>query len=141
MVFEPEARAFDAAAHTPQGEYRRKVRTLAGNFQLLALHPWLLSPRQDRLVWQFVSHKLLRLAVPWALLALFASNLRLATTHPSAFYRLALGAQSIAYVVAALGWILESKGKHVRLLAVPCAFVLLNAGTAAFRARRMLGIL
>ncbi len=45
-------------------EFSRKVRTLAGNFQLLAEAPWLLSPR-NRVFFQLVSHKFLRLAVPY----------------------------------------------------------------------------
>src|SRR5205814_8393951 len=49
VVFEPDARAFDVAAETPQDEYRRKLRTLVGNFQLVALHPWLLDRKSTRL--------------------------------------------------------------------------------------------
>lgn len=50
-------------------EFSRKVRTLAGNFQLIAKAPWLLSPR-NRVFFQLVSHKLLRLAVPYFFLLL-----------------------------------------------------------------------
>ena len=61
------------------GEYTRKVRTLAGNFQLLSIAPWLLTAR-NRVLWQFVSHKLLRLVVPYCFLALVVSSVLLGPT-------------------------------------------------------------
>lgn len=54
------------------GEFQRKVRTLAGNYQLLSLAPWTLSPR-NRVLFQLVSHKLLRLVVPYFFLVLLLS--------------------------------------------------------------------
>lgn len=55
------------------GEFQRKVRTLAGNFQLAAMAPWILS-RQNRVRFQLVSHKLLRLLVPYLFLVLLLSS-------------------------------------------------------------------
>ena len=57
VLFEPGARVFDRASNASDTEYRRKLRTLAGNYQLVFLEPWLLDPRRNRLWWQFVSHK------------------------------------------------------------------------------------
>jgi cellulose synthase/poly-beta-1,6-N-acetylglucosamine synthase-like glycosyltransferase len=131
VVFEPDARAFDEAAPSAGAEYRRKARTLAGNLQLVALHPWLLDPRQNRLWWPFVSHKLVRLAVPWALLAVLAANGALAASGASPLYRAALAAQLLAYGAAGLGWMVEGMGGRSRLLAVPYAFVMLNLAAAA----------
>jgi len=74
-VFDPEAKAYDSVACCPLAEYRRKVRTLCGNYQLLASLPQAVSPRTNPIFIQFVSHKLGRLVVPWALLALFLTNL------------------------------------------------------------------
>ena len=54
---------------TSAGEFQRKVRTLAGNFQLCAEEPWLLT-LHNRVLFQFVSHKLLRLAVPYCLITM-----------------------------------------------------------------------
>ena len=50
------------------GEFQRKVRTLAGNYQLVSLAPWVLSLR-NRVLFQLVSHKLLRLVVPYFFVA------------------------------------------------------------------------
>jgi cellulose synthase/poly-beta-1,6-N-acetylglucosamine synthase-like glycosyltransferase len=68
VAFEPEAKAYDRAAESAR-EFQRKVRTLSGNFQLLALEPRVLSPLANPSWFAFVSHKLARLAVPYAMLA------------------------------------------------------------------------
>src|SRR5206468_219631 len=74
-IFEPEAKAYDAVACCPLAEYGRKVRTLAGNYQLVSQLPQSLYPWRNPVFLQFVSHKLGRLLVPWALITLFITNL------------------------------------------------------------------
>lgn len=129
VVFEPLACAYDVAVDSPRREYRRKVRTLAGNFQLVALEPGLLDPRHNRLWWQLVSHKLARLAVPWALLVVFAATAAL-SAH-AAWARFLLGGQVLFYALAGLGSFLERRHVKVGLLSAPHAFVLLNLAAAA----------
>lgn len=63
-----EAKAFDQRRTSAAGEYARKVRTLTGNFQLLAWMPELLLPVRNPVWLQFVCHKLLRLLTPWLVL-------------------------------------------------------------------------
>src|SRR5207244_10375072 len=87
VVFNEQARAFDRAAIDADAEARRKVRTLAGNYQILALEPALLMPWRNPVWLQYVSHKLGRLTIPYALLATFASTVILAGSPP--FYRVA----------------------------------------------------
>ena len=72
-VLEPDARVFDKAEQNVSGEYKRKVRTLAGNFQSFKHFPWLFSPRKNPVFLQFISHKVFRLLVPYAMLLAFAS--------------------------------------------------------------------
>jgi cellulose synthase/poly-beta-1,6-N-acetylglucosamine synthase-like glycosyltransferase len=74
-VFEPRAKAFDAVACCSEAEYGRKVRTLSGNYQLLTYLPEALFPWRNPIFVQFVSHKVGRLLVPWALMSLFVANL------------------------------------------------------------------
>jgi len=74
VLFEPRARAYDNVACCPQAEFRRKVRTLAGNYQLLAEMPIVLSIRRNPIFFQFVSHKVGRLLVPYFLATLLLSN-------------------------------------------------------------------
>lgn len=74
-VFEPKAVAYDFVSKRTENEFARKVRTLAGNYQLLwevdALRSW----RRNRVFFQYFSHKAARLAVPFMLILLLFSNL------------------------------------------------------------------
>jgi biofilm PGA synthesis N-glycosyltransferase PgaC len=103
-VFDPGARAYDMVACCPLAEYGRKVRTLAGNYQLLAEAPQLLSPRHNPIFFQFVSHKLGRLLVPYALITLMVTNLFM--LH--GFYLVMFSLQAVWYICAAAGhWIFK----------------------------------
>lgn len=68
--YELDAKAWDARSTSAPQEKVRKVRTLTGNFQLIAWLPSLLVPGRNPIWVQFVSHKVLRLLTPWLLLAL-----------------------------------------------------------------------
>jgi cellulose synthase/poly-beta-1,6-N-acetylglucosamine synthase-like glycosyltransferase len=122
-VLDVRARVYDIWPKSLRGEFHRKVRTLAGNFQLLQLAPWLLL-RQNRLRFELISHKLLRLLVPILLVVLLMSSAILA--NRSLLYAGALAAQIVLYVLAALG-----AGRGIPLLmriAGPAsAFCMLNA--------------
>ena len=96
-VFDPAARAYDCASSTPNVEFRRKVRTLTGNYQLMARIPELLSPFRNPVFWQFVSHKTARLFVPYFLAALFLSNLFLTTGIYFVFLLLQAGWYLLAF--------------------------------------------
>ncbi|MHB8499934.1 MAG: glycosyltransferase family 2 protein [Candidatus Acidiferrales bacterium] len=122
-VLDLRARVYDTWPKSLRGEFHRKVRTLAGNFQLLQLAPWLLS-RQNRLRFELISHKLMRLLVP-VLLVMLLINSALLANH-SLFYAGALAAQIVFYVLAALGSV---RGiPVVRRIAAPAsAFCMLNA--------------
>jgi poly-beta-1,6-N-acetyl-D-glucosamine synthase len=124
VVFSSEAEAYDEACDDDR-EFSRKVRTLAGNYQLVALMPWLLVPGTNPVWFQMVSHKLLRLVCPWALLVLGAASLALASASGKSasellFWRtLALG-QLGFYALAALG------SRAGRLGSLGRTFVVLN---------------
>jgi len=107
IVFEERAKAYDRTPPDSQAESRRKIRTLAGNVQILWLEPRLLVPFINPVWLQYCSHKLGRLVVPYALLAVFAANIALA--DESAFYAAALAGQCIFYVLAGYGAYLESR--------------------------------
>ncbi|HSS39705.1 MAG TPA: glycosyltransferase, partial [Polyangia bacterium] len=70
-VLVPEAQAQDAAFADTR-EFQRKVRTLAGNYQIFARMPALLMPFRNPIWFETFSHKLLRLLAPWLLVALAA---------------------------------------------------------------------
>jgi cellulose synthase/poly-beta-1,6-N-acetylglucosamine synthase-like glycosyltransferase len=105
VVFNDKARAFDRAAADADAETQRKVRTLAGNYQILWLEPRLLLPWRNPVWLQYCSHKLGRLAAPHAMLALFAANIALFGEH--LFYQLSLLAQVSFVLLAGYGAVLE----------------------------------
>jgi biofilm PGA synthesis N-glycosyltransferase PgaC len=72
LIVEPKALAYDYPM-TPQREYRRKVRTLAGNYQLLLKMPRVLTFR-NRMLWHFLSYKVGRLLLPWLFLSVFLAS-------------------------------------------------------------------
>jgi cellulose synthase/poly-beta-1,6-N-acetylglucosamine synthase-like glycosyltransferase len=81
VIFEPRALAWDQPSAQPEDERRRKIRTLAGNYQLVQLAPWLLQPWSNPLWFRFVSHKLLRLLAPWLILVVVAASVLLVGRH------------------------------------------------------------
>jgi cellulose synthase/poly-beta-1,6-N-acetylglucosamine synthase-like glycosyltransferase len=128
VVHEERAKAFDRLPDKPRDEFRRKVRTLAGNFQLLTLLPWAaLFPWSNRVWWQWGSHKLMRLVVPWALPGIFIASIFLTED----FYQVILWVQLAAYELGILG-LIPPIGKRIRLLGAGASFLVLN--TAAWLA-------
>jgi biofilm PGA synthesis N-glycosyltransferase PgaC len=126
VLFEPKARAYDWVVPTAQQEFTRKLRTIAGNFQLFLLRPWLLSPAHNRLWVQTVSHKLFRLLSPLLLATTFLANLVLAG-EPA--YRILLAAQILFYGAALLGYLTRHASRKPFFLNIPYAFCLLNWAT------------
>ncbi len=123
-VLDTSARFWDSLPETSAGEFQRKVRTLAGNYQLLRLAPWVLS-RENRLRFRLFSHKLLRLVVPLLLITTLLTSCLL--RHTSLYLGMAL-AQICFWALAALG---PLHLPLVRRVASPvAAFCLLNAAAA-----------
>ncbi len=75
-VLDSEAIVYDTWPKKIGEEFHRKVRTLAGNFQLFRLAPWTLSPKNP-VLFQLVSHKVMRLVAPYLLILLLISTLAL----------------------------------------------------------------
>jgi len=100
VLFDAEARAYDRASRSASEELARKIRTIAGNFQLFFRDPLLLSPLHNRLWFQTISHKALRLLVPALMAAAFVANLMLLTIPA---YRWVLAGQLVFYALALAG--------------------------------------
>jgi poly-beta-1,6-N-acetyl-D-glucosamine synthase len=128
VIFDPEARAWDLADQGTEREFSRKVRTLSGNYQLVQLAPWLLSS-SNPLRFEFISHKLLRLVAPFALLAALASSFVL----PQLVYRIALAVQFAFYALSVIAMMKLAKGPLTRVADAARTFVVLNtAALVAF---------
>ena len=97
VVFDPQAIVYDAPSESAEVEYHRKRRTLLGNYQLLFLCPWILGIG-NRIWFQFVSHKVCRLLVPYFLMLILVSNFLL----PGPLFRFLLYSQIAFYALGAL---------------------------------------
>lgn len=126
VVMANGAYAFDYSSHSISEEFNRKVRTLAGNYQLMKLLPWLNNPMTNPIFWQWFSHKVCRLIIPFALVAVFISSLLL----NGLFFQLCFVTQFIFYTLAGVGYLKMSKGQSAGILSLPTTFTILNV--AAF---------
>lgn len=125
-IWDEEARAYDRPAFTPDEEYRRKVRTLAGNYQIFKMFKGLLVPFKNAVSIPLLSHKLLRVLAPFFMITIFLSNLFIARQAHYAFF---LIWQMIFYILAILGsFTYEQKHKRLiaRIASVVYMFCLLN---------------
>ena len=115
-----------AASADAAAESRRKTRTLAGNYQILAQEPRLLVPFVNPVWLQYVSHKIGRLVVPWALVGLLISTIALAQTHVG--FALLLAAQGVFYGLALSGALFQVRD---RLARIAYTFVMMNVSAVA----------
>ncbi len=119
IVLEDRALAYDApdALHT---EFFRKVRTLAGNYQILGAYPKLLWPGSP--IWiHFMSHKFGRLILPLALLSIAGASPWLPT--PWAYFL--LGGQGVFYGLAVLDPLFPSDSAAKRISSLCRTFCVL----------------
>ena len=117
-----DAVALDTASQDESEEFRRKLRTLAGNWQLMVKLPRLLNPFTNPAWFAFVSHKLLRLVAPWALLAALVASF--CAGQP--FYLAVFVLQLLAYTVAMLAIFCPHAMARIPLAATAGTFVMLN---------------
>ena len=137
VLFDGRALAFDRPSQHVAQERARKVRTLAGNFQLLRLRPAVLLPWRNRILFEFLSHKVARLLAPLGLLGTLVSSAWLAPV--SAFFAAAFVVQAVGYALAVWGGT-TAVGRRSRLARIAHAFVALNwfvvLGFAQFASNR-----
>jgi biofilm PGA synthesis N-glycosyltransferase PgaC len=124
VIFQPSAIARDRIFNEPGKEFSRKVRTLTGNYQLVRLAPWLLSPANP-LLFRFISHKLLRLLVPLLLIVMLLASAMIG----GMFYRSILALQLLFYIAAVFGS-LSPSSKRFKPVAIANTFVILNLAAA-----------
>ena len=95
VVLDTDATAYDYPV-VSGGEFRRRLRGMAGVWQVFARHPRLFLPA-NRMWLHFLSHKFGRLALPWALLAAVAG----AMGRPASALTVCLAAGALALVALA----------------------------------------
>lgn len=123
VIFEPDAWAWDRASPGDEHEYRRRVRTLTGNYQLLALLPGLLSPLKNPIWIQYGLHKLGRLASPLLLVAVLAG----AALASGPFYQAAFVVQAAFWVFVMIIALTRASVRFAWPVALPYAFAMTQA--------------
>jgi glycosyltransferase involved in cell wall biosynthesis len=121
-VYEPSAQVFEEAREMTG--FGRRVRIVAGNLQQLRHLGQFLHPCRPLPLLFFLSHKVIRLLVPFAMLAALAANLFLLDSRA---YRMLFGAQLVFYALAAFGLTGRLRPRALRL---PFYFCMVNS--AAF---------
>lgn len=123
IKFCPKAMAYDKPQPELFDERRRKLRTLAGNYQLFVQNAWLFNPSKNIAWWQFLSHKVFRLLVPYALIGLWGISFVLAFN--SLLFTLAFFAQTAFYLAAAMAQF-SPQWRQAKLCSFALVFVGLN---------------
>jgi cellulose synthase/poly-beta-1,6-N-acetylglucosamine synthase-like glycosyltransferase len=130
VIFDETAIAYDYPTSL-ETEFRRKVRTLAGVYQTIRLFPALLG-RSNRMWLHFMSHKLGRLLVPFAMVLMAAASFGL----PQPWAAGAVALQAGFYGTALLDRWIPDRAPAKRLTSLVRTFVVLMA--AAFCAASIL---
>ena len=135
VVFSERAVAHEAALGYQADEFKMRVRVTLRALHALYDMRGLLHPRHGVFAFQLWVHKVVRYGVFVPLGGAFLLNLAL-VAHPG--YVVLLGAQSLCYALALIGWL---SGGRIRLRAVfvPFYFCLLNAAAGAALVRFLNG--
>jgi len=132
-IFDEAPKAYDDAADSSNEEYRRKARTLYGNYQIFSLLPQMFSPVASPVALQLFSHKLLRLFIPFFLIALLGVSIILSLDGRY----VALLVLQVLFYLAALTGGLARRGNYGSMKAlnklgqVPYMFCVMNAAAVA----------
>jgi len=121
VLFDGRALVVDDLQDDIEGESIRKMRTLGGNFQSFARHPWLFSPLQNPICVQFISHKAFRLVIPHALIVTLVASVLSSTLWVQATL-----IPQIAFYLAAWAGLRQPQLRKNKLVAFATVFVELN---------------
>ncbi len=123
VKFADDAHAYDVAPSDSNREWFRKVRTLAGNWQLMSIRPGFFNPLKNPVWLQFMSHKILRLALPFCLFTvLLVSYLH----KEQQFYAMAFMLQCLVYAIGFVSFFFE-RVRRLRIPGLIYFFCILNA--------------
>ncbi len=128
VVYEPRAVVWEEASPSLHGEWRRRTRMAAGGFQAIGRLSGLFSPRYGLVTFQFISHKVLRWLAPFFMITALASS---AVLYRIPVFRAFLGLQILFYLLALVGWGVESLRGPWKLVRMIFYFCFANATALA----------
>lgn len=126
LVFVDDAIATEPTTTSARSEFRRKIRTLSGNWQLIARAPWLLVPWRNRLFPAWFSHKFLRLIAPWAMASAFVVSALAVVSDSATWLQVLFWLQLAGYGSAAAALVAPTLARQVPLATAAGSFLLLN---------------
>jgi cellulose synthase/poly-beta-1,6-N-acetylglucosamine synthase-like glycosyltransferase len=122
VIFDPEAIAFDYP--TAEGmEFRRRLRTLAGLWQVCIRMPELFTGA-NRMRLHFLSHKFSRLVLPWAVLLVCSATLALDASPFRSFLWIA---EALLVAIALVDVLVPRKFPLKRITSPARTFMFMNA--------------
>ncbi len=129
VIFCEKAIAFDSLSQNTKEEWYRKLRTLAGNWQLFSCGREIFNLKKPFILWRLLSHKIFRLLVPYALILLLFSGF----FCTGQFYLLFVILQLLFYGAALAGYRFAALQQY-RIFNLPYFFSMLNiaAGSSLF---------
>lgn len=141
IKYEPEAYAVEAPSANIQEERKRKIRICAGGFQAMVILKKLLNPvKYPLLSFLYISHRVFRWTLaPLSLILVFLSNLYLVVFGSSVIFSIAMAAQALFYILAALGYYYQRRKYCPKIFFVPYYFTFMNYSIFAGFARYLRG--
>jgi len=124
VIYEPEAVATEKTSPNMQGEFRRKVRIAAANFNGIPYILGLLNPWRGVVALALWSHKIVRWLVPFFAVGAFVTNLSLLEIGD--IYLVTFGLQLFVYVAALVGYLADRLFSHSGPLMVFYYLVAMN---------------
>lgn len=130
VVYEEEAIAYERTTAKPSQEFKMRVRVIRGGMTgfLFALK-YLNIKSHFAVIFQLVSHKLLRWLQPVFFILLFLTTFINYFLTKNGLVELYLCLQILFYVIALLGFFIKIPGKIGKVMNVPTYFVTVNVAS------------
>ena len=123
VLYDEEACATETTSPHLKGEFERKTRIGAANFNSLPEIKSLLNPKKGFVAFALWSHKMIRWFAPFLLLAIFVSNIFLIN---QLFFSTILILQILFYAGASIGHLFIKKYPNLKILTYPLYFCAVN---------------
>lgn len=128
VVYEEEAVCFEETTKKSKNEWDMRVRVIRGGMTGMLYARKILNPFNYPLAsFQLLSHKILRWMVPLFMISFATVTVQVVLQEPGyQLGQLLLMVQILFYGCALLAFLLEKRGIHLKLVAIPFYFVVVN---------------
>ena len=127
VIYDDEAFATETTSPDVKGEFQRKIRIGAANYNAIKEIKKLLNPKRGFVAFGLWSHKIFRWFIPFLLIIVFVTNIFL-LSHT--FYILFMFLQILFYLTAFFGYLLNNSNYSIKILFYPFYFCTINLALA-----------